>query len=109
MTATVKVSDKFRSLCPAVTHVDCTARPQIVSKKHDHWLHGLLCKWELPSGELSLINTSFNMHEEPIVYTYQEAFTNMENGVVDVLLLDDWLVTKVWVDCNPVLPPILPR
>ena len=32
MTATVKVSEKFKKLCPAVTHVDGTARPQVVLK-----------------------------------------------------------------------------
>ena len=94
MTATVNVSDQFKSLCPAVTHVDGTARPQIVVKAKDPWLHSLLCKWEIVSGELALINTSFNRHEEPIVRTYDEAFTNLENGVVDVLVLDDYLVLK---------------
>ena len=94
MTATVNVSDQFKSVCPAVTHIDGTARPQIVFKHLDPWLHYLLCKWEIVSGELSLINTSFNRHEEPIVNTYDEAFTNLENGVVDVLVLDDWLVSK---------------
>ena len=93
MTATVNVSDEFKRLCPAVTHVDGTARPQIVSQSRDPWLHSLLCKWEIVSGELALINTSFNRHEEPIVRTYSEAFTNLENGVVDVLVLDDYLVT----------------
>ena len=83
-----------RSIIPAVTHVDGTARPQIVVKAKDPWLHSLLCKWEIVSGELALINTSFNRHEEPIVRTYDEAFTNLENGVVDVLVLDDYLVLK---------------
>ena len=95
MTATVEVSEKFRSLCPAVTHIDGTARPQIVSKNRDPWLHNLLCKWEKASGEPSLINTSFNRHEEPIVCTYAEAFSNLEKGVVDVLVLDNWLVERI--------------
>ena len=94
MTATVNVSDQFKNMCPAVTHVDGTARPQIVSKTRDAWLHSLLCKWESQSGEFALINTSFNRHEEPIVRTYSEAFTNLENGVVDILVLDDYFITK---------------
>lgn len=94
MTTTVEVSENFRKLCPAVTHIDNTARPQIVSKNRDPWLHKLLGSWEELSGELSLINTSFNQHEEPIVCTYNEAFYNLENGVVDVLVLDNWIVTK---------------
>ena len=94
MTATVNVSDQFKKLCPAVTHIDGTARPQIVSEARDAWLHSLLRKWETQSGEFALINTSFNRHEEPIVRTYSEAFTNLENGVVDVLELDDYFITK---------------
>ena len=68
--------------------------PQVVLKQNDPWLHELLCKWEIKSGEPSLINTSFNRHEEPIVCSYEEAFSNLENGVVDILVLDDWLVKK---------------
>ena len=94
MTATVSVSDQFKNVCPAVTHVDGTARPQIVSETRDAWLHSLLRKWESESGEFALINTSFNRHEEPIVRTYNEAFTNLENGVVDVLVLDDYFIKK---------------
>ena len=45
MTATVNVSDQF-VLCQAVTHIDGTARPQIVSEARDAWLHSLLRKWE---------------------------------------------------------------
>ena len=60
MTATVKVSDQFKNRCRAVTHMYGTARPHIVSKTRDAWLHSLLCKWESQSGEFALINTSFN-------------------------------------------------
>ena len=95
MTATVNVSDQFKRVCPAVTHVDGTARPQIVLKHSDPWLHSLLCKWEIVSGELALINTSFNRHEEPIVHSYDEAFTNLESGVVDALVLDEWFISKL--------------
>lgn len=94
MTATVNVSNRFKELCPAVTHIDQTARPQIISKKRDLWLWNLLKKWEKLSGELSLINTSFNRHEEPIVCTFEEAFSNLKDDVVDILILDDWLVVK---------------
>lgn len=96
MTATVNVSDQFKNVCPAVTHVDGTARPQIVSETRDPWMYSLLRKWESTSGEFALINTSFNRHEEPIVLTYIEAFTNLENGVVDVLVLDDYFISKVF-------------
>ena len=46
------------------------------------------------SGEYALINTSFNRHEEPIVRTYNEAFTNLESGVVDALVINNYLITE---------------
>lgn len=94
MTATVNVSEIFKKKCPAVTHIDGTARPQIISKTNDLWLWNLLNKWEQLTGEPSLINTSFNRHEEPIICTYEEAFSNLKEGVVDILVLDEWIILK---------------
>ena len=94
MTSTVEVSKEFSRLCPAVTHVDNTARPQIVSKNMDPWLWDLLNSWYDTSGEPALINTSFNKHEEPIVCTYKEALSNLQDNVIDVLVLDNWIVCK---------------
>ena len=94
MTCTSNVTSEFAELCPAVTHIDKTARPQVVSKKVDAWLWKLLTKWEKISGEPSLINTSFNQHEEPIVCSYKDAIINLDNGTVDTLILDSFLIKK---------------
>ena len=94
MTSTVDVSRKFGELCPAVTHVDNTARPQVVFKSEDPWLWSLLNSWHEVSGEPALINTSFNKHEEPIVATYREALANLQDDVIDILILDNWVVSK---------------
>ena len=94
MTSTVEVSKEFGRLCPAVTHVDNTARPQVVFKNMDPWLWDLLNSWHEVSGEPALINTSFNKHEEPIVCTYREALSNLQDYVIDVLVLDNWVVSK---------------
>jgi carbamoyltransferase len=94
MTSTVEVSKEFAQLCPAVTHVDNTARPQVVFKNRDPWLWSLLNSWREASGEPALINTSFNKHEEPIVSTYREALSNLQEDVIDVLILDNWVISK---------------
>ncbi len=67
MTSTIYCTEEFSKRCPAVTHIDQTARPQIVHKDKDLFLWTLLKKWEKASGEMALVNTSFNVHEEPIV------------------------------------------
>lgn len=94
MTSTINCSEEFSQKCPAVTHIDQTARPQIVSKDNNLFMWELLEKWEKVSGELSLVNTSFNAHEEPIICTYQEALNALKNNRVDVVYIENYRVTN---------------
>ena len=89
MTSTINCSDEFSKKCPAVTHVDLTARPQIIHKDEDIFLWKLLKKWEKLSGEMALVNTSFNVHEEPIICDEIEAIEALINGLIDVLYIKD--------------------
>ncbi|MBU2895792.1 carbamoyltransferase family protein [Vibrio hepatarius] len=92
MTVTYDCTDYFSEMCPAVTHIDKTARPQVIKYAKDSFMHELLVEWERRSGEPALINTSFNMHEEPIVLSADNALRNLDKGVVDLLLINDCLV-----------------
>jgi len=83
MTSTVNVSNKFQELCPAVVHIDGTARPQIVTAQSNPFIWNVLKLWEATSGELSLVNTSFNVHEEPIIRSELDAISALNEGVVD--------------------------
>ena len=74
MTATVSVTDMFNEKCPAAVHIDKTARPQIVSSTQNQFIHSLLTYMYEHYGDLSLVNTSYNLHEEPIVCTPSDAF-----------------------------------
>jgi len=85
MTSTVNVSKKFQQLCPAVVHIDGTARPQIVTAQSNPFMWNLLKLWEATSGELSLVNTSFNAHEEPIVRSESDAILALNERIVDEL------------------------
>ena len=89
MTSTINCSDEFSKKCPAVTHIDLTARPQIIHKDKDIFLWKLLKKWEKLSGEMALVNTSFNVHEEPIICDEIEAIEALINGLIDVLYIKD--------------------
>ncbi len=88
MTATLNANDDFCKRCPAVTHIDQTARPQVVFEKEDPFLWKLLTRWEEISGEYSLINTSFNAHEEPIVCSGDDAINGLFNKTIDILFLN---------------------
>tara|TARA_S200000501_G_scaffold350227_1_gene367038 strand:- start:5520 stop:7193 length:1674 start_codon:yes stop_codon:yes gene_type:complete len=94
MTSTIDCTDEFAKISPAVTHVDQTARPQIVSKEIEPFIWGLLKKWEKISGEFSLVNTSFNAHEEPIICTYQEALHALEKNRVDIVYIENYRITN---------------
>jgi carbamoyltransferase len=89
MTITYDCTDDFKKRCPAVVHVDNTARPQIVRRHDDPFLHDLLMTWHAGTGQPALVNTSFNKHEEPIVGSLRDALDPLADGVVDVLVVDD--------------------
>lgn len=89
MTSTIACTDEFRAACPAVCHVDGTARPQVISDSDDPFMHALITAWFERTGELALINTSFNMHEEPIIFTADRGREALLQGTIDLLVLDD--------------------
>jgi carbamoyltransferase len=96
MTLTYDCTPEFAESCPAVVHVDGTARPQVVHYEDDPFLHGVLLSWHDRTGQAALVNTSFNKHEEPIVGSPRDALDAVADGVVDLLLVDDQHF--VWMD-----------
>lgn len=73
MTITFYCKPHMMQQCPAVVHVDNTARPQTVRPDLDPSTHKLLTLYKEKTGLTALINTSFNMHEEPIVCSPEDA------------------------------------
>ena len=94
MTSTINCTKEFAKKCPAVTHIDQTARPQIIEKDEDPFLWTLLKKWENISGEMALVNTSFNAHEEPIICNEREAVDALINNMIDVLYIQNMRISK---------------
>jgi carbamoyltransferase len=89
MTLTYDCTPQFQQACPAVVHVDGTARPQIVRAADDPYLHRLLLAWHDHTGQAALVNTSFNKHEEPIVGSPRDALDALQGGIIDLLMVDD--------------------
>ncbi|MEO2217578.1 carbamoyltransferase C-terminal domain-containing protein [Chromobacterium vaccinii] len=94
MTMTYDCYPEFIESCPAVVHIDGTARPQIIRVNDDPFMHKLLHAWKRESGQAALINTSFNKHEEPIVCTAQDALDALREDMVDIVVLNESLL--VW-------------
>jgi carbamoyltransferase len=69
MTITFNCTPRMRQQSPGVVHVDGTARPQLIDPDTAPDFYRILQAYHALTGIPSLINTSFNMHEEPIVCT----------------------------------------
>jgi carbamoyltransferase len=92
MTITRHCTARMRRMCGGVVHVDGTARPQYVDPQATPELHRILTSFTRRTGLGSLINTSFNIHEEPIVCTAQDAVRAFLDGHLDYLALGDRLI-----------------
>lgn len=80
---------------PAALHrADKTARAQIVDAKLYPEFHEILRHFKRLTGRSALLNTSFNMHGEPIVSGAVEAIDILERTSLQYLVVDDWLITK---------------
>lgn len=73
---------------PAVTHVDGTARLQLVSRELNPAFHDLLTEFERISGIPILLNTSFNI-QEPIVESPDDALLTFAASSIDSLFIHD--------------------
>jgi carbamoyltransferase len=91
MTITFDCTDWFREHCPGVVHVDGTARPQLVDRDEtpDYW--AIIDAYYRRTGLPAIINTSFNMHEEPIVCTPEDAVRAFEASGLDYLAIGPFL------------------
>jgi carbamoyltransferase len=85
---------------PAVTHVDGTSRPQIVTAKDDPFLYRLLTAWRDHTGCRLLLNTSFNC-QEPLVDTVEQARATWKRTGLDVL------VTPAGIETDKTMPHVL--
>jgi carbamoyltransferase len=83
-----------QAVIPAVTHVDGTARLQIVHKETNPRFHKLLKEFEKLSGVPVLLNTSFNVMGEPIVESPVDAIRCFFSSGLDYLVLGNYILSK---------------
>jgi len=92
MTATYNVTEKFFKNAPAAVHVDNTCRPQIVVKKINPRYYNIINNYYRISHIPIIINTSFNMHEEPIVCSAKDAIKTFIEADLDVLVMNNYWI-----------------
>jgi carbamoyltransferase len=83
-----------RSVIPAVTHVDMSARIQTVDERRNGRYWRLLREFKRQSGCGVIINTSFNIRGEPIVCTPEDAYRCFMATDMDVLVLENHVLLK---------------
>lgn len=83
-----------RSLIPAVTHIDDTARVQTVSRKTNPRFWTLIKEFENITGIPLIINTSFNLRREPVVLSPQDALDCFKRSRMDCLVLGNHIVER---------------
>lgn len=92
MTITFECTDWMKKTCPGVIHVDNTARPQIVSKENSPKFYKIIKEYYNITGIPVVINTSFNIHEEPIVCNPSDAIHAFRLGHLDYLAMGNYLI-----------------
>jgi carbamoyltransferase len=92
MTITFDCKPGMRARSPAVCHVDNTARPQLIRPEDNPDYYAIVHRYHELTGIPSLVNTSFNIHDEPIVHTAEEALKAFMQSRLDALILGDRLV-----------------
>jgi len=91
MTVTFDCSPWMKEFCSGVVHLDGTARPQLVREQDNPGYYKILAEFKKLTGLPCVINTSFNMHEEPIVCNPSDAIRAFKLGHLDYLAIGSFL------------------
>lgn len=83
-----------RSSVPAITHVDCSARIQTVSRDDNPLYHEMISRFDDKYGCPVIINTSFNVRGEPIVCSPEHAYMCFMRTNMDYLIVGNFLIDK---------------
>ncbi|MCL5090404.1 MAG: hypothetical protein M1514_00150 [Patescibacteria group bacterium] len=83
-----------KDLMAAIHPYDFTCRPQIINKDDTPSYYQIVKEFEKLTGIGALLNTSFNLHGEPIVCSPEDALYTFENSGLEYLFLEDYLISK---------------
>ena len=94
MTMCVDASNYMKKVAPGAVAKDGTIRPQLIKRKANKLLYETLSEYYKITKVPSIINTSFNLHEEPIVRTPSEAIRSFKISKLDALVIGSYIVEK---------------
>lgn len=105
MTMTYNCTELMKKQAPACVHVDGTARPQVIKREDNPYYYDIINEYKKLSGIPTLINTSFNMHEEPIVSTPEDAIRAFLDSGIDYLVMGQYILNIL--SCHSRVEPAL--
>ncbi|HUS56056.1 MAG TPA: carbamoyltransferase C-terminal domain-containing protein [Thermohalobaculum sp.] len=95
MTMAFDLKEAFRNAIPAATHpADKTVRPQMLRREDNPSYYDIIAAFKARTGLGCVMNTSFNLHGDPIAESPDDAIRTFENSDLDVLLFDDVAVAR---------------
>lgn len=94
MNIVFEVREEKRTVIPAVTHVDQTARIQTVEQKNNPYYYQIIQEFAKMTNVPVILNTSFNIKGEPIVECPENAINCFLGTGLDYLILDSFLISK---------------
>lgn len=94
MTLSYDITEKAKEDLKAAVHVDNTCRPQVLERKDNPVYYDMIKRFEEKTGIGALLNTSFNLHGEPIVCSPKEAINSFTEIDLDALICENYLIQK---------------
>lgn len=94
MTITCDVKPEWRKRIAAVVHADNSARPQTIERRSNPLYYDIIGAFEQATGVPVLVNTSFNVHEEPIVNNPAECIKALVDGRIDFVVTQQGLYDR---------------
>ena len=94
MLSTAKVKKEYRNKLEAITHVDGTARVQLVNKQTNEKFYNLIKSFGDKTGIYTVLNTSFNRRGEPIVASPRDAMSTFNWTGIDILVMNNFIIRK---------------
>jgi carbamoyltransferase len=83
-----------KELVASIHQADKTCRPQVLEKDWNPSVHRIIKEFEKETGIGAVLNTSFNLHGEPIVCSPEDALHTLENSGLEYLALENWMISK---------------
>jgi carbamoyltransferase len=94
MEKVVQVREAYRSMLPAITHFDGSARLQTVHQDENADFHKIISSFGKLTGIPVVINTSFNINGEPVVMSPDDALNTLFNSGLEHLFIEDYYIRK---------------